>query len=309
MQLVNDESHRTAHIAESGYASYEGARTGRISAIVVIAIASIHHVLGLGRPARHKVLPVLVVIIAYLPAVVIAGISVLTSSLSGGVTGGVTGGITVYADYYITITFAIILFTALVSPEVLTSDRSNGMLPLYLSTPLSRNDYLLAKTFSLISVLTMVTVGPQLLLLVGYTAADAGPPSFGNWLLTLARIAVSGLAVAVIYTSVALAITAVAKRRSFASIAIVLLILISTNGAAVAVYEADFNELLFLLAFANLTGDLVLHIFAYVEVAGSDGSYSMPETGMGTVVLAYLAWVLLGIFSIWAGNRRIGSER
>ncbi len=302
---MNDESHRTAHIAERGYAAYEGKRTGRVSAIVVIAITSIRHVLGLGRSARHKVLPVLVVIIAYLPAVVIAGISVLTSSLLDEASGQVNA----YADYYFTITFAIILFTALVSPEVLTADRSNGMLPLYLSTPLTRNDYLIAKALSLASVLTMVTIGPQLLLLVSYTASGEGPPSFGDWLLTLARIAITGLLIAVIYTSVALAITAFAKRRSFASIAIVLLILITTNGAAVAVSEANFNELLYLLAFANLTGDLVLHVFAYVEVADSDGGYSMPGTGTGTIVLAYLAWVLLGTLATWAGYRRVGSER
>ena len=58
-----------------------------------------------------------------------------------------------YASYYGFITAAILLFAGLVAPEVLVGDRRNGMLATYLSTPLHRGTYLVAKAAAVLLTL------------------------------------------------------------------------------------------------------------------------------------------------------------
>src|SRR3712207_8505042 len=50
-----------------------------------------------------------------------------------------------YHEYYGFITAAIVVFVALVGPEVLCPDRRDGMLGMYLASPLTRDSYLGAK--------------------------------------------------------------------------------------------------------------------------------------------------------------------
>ena len=138
-----------------------------------------------------------------------------------------------YASYYGFITAAILLFAGLVAPEVLVGDRRNGMLAMYLSTPLKRSTYLVAKAVAVLLTLAMVTLGPPLLLLIGYTFENAGPDGPGDWLIVLLRIFVSAFAVCGALTAVSMAAASLTDRRAFASIGVVLLALASP---AVAVH-------------------------------------------------------------------------
>ncbi len=290
------------HIAESTYTAYEGARTGRGTAIATIAIVSFRSVLGLGRPGRYKLLPTLAIVIAYLPAVVLAGVSLFTSNTDD-------IDIVSYPDYFGITSVAVLLFTALAAPDILSTDRSNGLLPLYLSTPLQIIDYLIAKAVSLLVLMMLLTTVPTLLLWVGYTAAGDGPETVGDSALIVARILLTGLVIAAIYTVVALAITSLSKRRAVASIAIVLVLLATSAGAGAATTDGALHETINLLSVSNLTGDLVLHVFAFVPDSLSGSDYSMPNTGLAPIVPSYLAWVLLGVLITWFSYRRIGSER
>ena len=126
-----------AQIAARGFQPYDGPRSGVAGAIRSVSWESIRATLGIGRPARTKIFPVAAVVIAYVPAIVFVGISVL---IPGDLLD--PNEVADYAGYYGFITLAIILFSALVAPEVLVSDRRNGMLAMYLSTPLHRGTYL-----------------------------------------------------------------------------------------------------------------------------------------------------------------------
>ena len=59
--------------------------------------------------------------------------------------------------YYAFITAAIILFAALAAPEALCPDKRSRFLGVYLSSPLNRSTYLLAKAIAVIGVLLLVT--------------------------------------------------------------------------------------------------------------------------------------------------------
>ena len=72
-----------AQIVERGFQRYEGRRSGVAGAIRSVSWESIRSTLGLGRPARTKIFPVIAVVIAYLPAVVFVGIAVLITANVG----------------------------------------------------------------------------------------------------------------------------------------------------------------------------------------------------------------------------------
>ena len=109
------------------------------------------------------------------------------------------------ANYYGFVTGALFLFAAFVAPEAVCTDRRSGMLGVYLASPLSRDTYLLSKFTAVAAVLSTMTLGPPLLMLIAYTLADAGPDGVDGWLTELGRVLASGLALAVFWAALSLA--------------------------------------------------------------------------------------------------------
>lgn len=269
-----------ARIYEQGYRSYDGPRLGLRSSIISLAIHSMRRGLGLRRTFWAKLLPIATVVIAYVPAMVFVGIAALipeelTDELDT---------LPSYADYFGNITAAMILFVAVVGPEVLCSDRKNGMLGMYLASPLSRETYLLAKVLAVVPVLLLVTLGPQLLLLIGRTLVDVGPDSVGDFLLILLRTIASGLVVASIYTAVSLASSSLTDRRAVASAGVILTLLVSSAVTAALVEGADMDLRLYLLNLGFLPTELVYRIY------GESGGEASLDTA--SLVAAAFAWVL-----------------
>ena len=97
--------------------------------------------LGMRRSIWAKVLPIATIGFAYLPAIVFVGIVALfpTSDVAA------EALLPTYGDYYGFVIAAIMVFVALVAPEVLCTDRRTGMLGVYLASPLDRDSYLFAK--------------------------------------------------------------------------------------------------------------------------------------------------------------------
>ena len=160
-----------ARILDRGYRRYDGPRTGQLGAVRSLIAHSAQRALGLRRPASAKVLPVLSVFIAYVPAIVFVGITVLFQE----VLVSEPDVLPSYSDYYGYVTAAIVVFTAFVAPELLCGDRRDRMLGLYLASPLTRNTYLLSKAAAVMAVLGLVTLGPPLFLLLARTIAGTGP--------------------------------------------------------------------------------------------------------------------------------------
>ena len=267
-----------ARIIDRGYRPYDGPRLGVAGAVRSLAWHSALRALGLRRSFWAKLLPLASVAIAYVPALVFVGIAaLLPEQLVEG-----TGILPTYAGYYGFISAAIVLFVALVGPEVLCPDRRHRMLGLYLASPLTRDTYLLAKVLAVVPVLALVTLGPPLLLLLGLTFADAGPDGFADFLLSLVRIVAGGLVISAAYTAVSLAAASLTERRPVASAGVILVMLISgVATAALVTSGADEHILLFNL-FA-VPFELVQRIY---------GETGDTEVSTAALVGANLVWTV-----------------
>ena len=203
-----------ARIYDQGYRRYDGPRLGPRNAVFSLWRHTVQRVLGLRRSARHKVLPFLAILMAYLPAVAFIGILALIPKDAGD---RVRSIVPTYAQYYGFVTAAIVLFVVFSAPEALCPDRRNRTMSVYLASPLTRESYLLAKVLAVFSVLCLVTVGPLLLLLIGYVLQNHGPDGPVGVLSELAHIVGAGVGVAAFETALALGLSSLTDRRGLAT--------------------------------------------------------------------------------------------
>ena len=288
---MNDD----AQILDRGYRTYAGPRTGVRGAMTTVTAQGIRGVLGLGRPARTKILPIVVAVVAYLPAVVFVGLAVLLGDLLD------PTAIADYSGYYFFIIFALVLFASFVAPEALTGDRRNGLLPLYLSTPLTRTTYVVAKCLAVFAVMLIVTFGPPFLQLVGYSFEGVGPDGVTGWFGIAWRIAVSGMVVSAVFSAVALGIASLTDRRAWASVGIVLVLLLSGVVTTVLVEGAELDARLYVFNLLRAPFELVIRIY------GEPSDY--PGISTPLLVAANLAWAGGGWALTWFRYRTVSVSR
>ncbi|MEZ5322100.1 MAG: ABC transporter permease subunit [Microthrixaceae bacterium] len=311
-----------ARIVDRGYRRYDGDRLGVAGAVSSVTRYTIQRVFGIHRKFRFKVLPILSIAIAYIPHVVWVGIVVLTRQLDEQMAGG-DGGfgappgtgrrvanllIKDYPSSYGNVVAAIALFAAFVAPEVLCPDRRTGMLGLYFASPLNRWTYLRAKLVAVVSMLMLVTLGPPLLLLIGYSTQGYGPSGPAEWASTFGRVLLTGVGIAVFHTAVSLAISSVTSRRAAASAAFVVVVMGTGVLIPALIYEGGLS--MDWGAFNLLTLPLE---FAY-RVFGQPSSLVDPRTfydTMSTPVVygAFAGWIVLSAVVVWDRYRRIEVTR
>ena len=213
-----------AQILDRGYRKYDGPRTGVNGAVRAVITHSAQRALGMRRSIWAKVLPVATIGFAYLPAIVFVGVLALFPRAD-------TADILLptYGDYYGFIISAIMVFVALVAPEVLCTDRRTGMLGVYLAAPLDRDSYLFAKALSIAGVLSIVCLGPPLLMLVANVLQSTGPEGVGEILDTTWRVLATGVVETLLFTSITMGLTSLTDRKAIASASIILLFLVSIS--------------------------------------------------------------------------------
>jgi ABC-2 type transport system permease protein len=289
---MNSTDH--AQIHDRGYRTFDGKRSGVPGAMRSVAWHSTRSVLGLGRQARHKVAPVLVIVVAFLPAVIYAGLAAI---LGGDLFDG--DFIPKFSELPRFSIAAIVLFTGLVAPEALVRDRRDGMFSMYLSTPLTRLTYLLSKVASVTGVLSIIVLAPTLLYLLALTFASAGPEGVGDWIDVLARIIVSGAAASLVYALISMAASSVTDRRAFASVAVIMVMLGLLTVIQILIESADANVHWRLLDPVNMPMEMIARVF------GDPGEYL--EISTSRVYLANLGWSVASAGLIWSRYRKAGA--
>lgn len=271
-----------ARILERGYRRYTGHREGEAHAVRSVIAHTLRRILGLRRPARAKVLPLLSIVFAYVPAIVFVGIVALFARFGG--RDQAQQIIPEYGEYYDFIISAIVLFVAFVAPEALCPDRRSRVLSLYLASPLTRLTYLLAKGAAVAIVISFVTIGPPLLLLLGLMLQSAGPDGPVAVLSVLVRVLESGLVLAALYTSLSMAVASLTDRRAVAAAATLFVVIASAIVTETLIDGFGISQTAMA---ASLTGgalELVRRIY------GEPGFY--PQVPTWSLALGMAAWTL-----------------
>jgi ABC-2 type transport system permease protein len=199
-------------IHDLGYRHYTGPRLGRPAIGWALCWHSFRSAFGLGRGAKAKIVPVLTLSLMCLPAVVNA---IAVARDPGHVR------LVDYDSYiYPLRALVMIIFVAVQAPELVSRDLRSNVLPLYVSRPMRRLDYPLAKYTAFLGACLVMLELPLLVLYLG-TIVSAGGAS-GVWHET--RALLPGLLVgamwAIVLAAIGLALASLTGRRAYATGAI-----------------------------------------------------------------------------------------
>ena len=197
-------------IHDIGYRRYTGPRLGRRPATAALYVHSVRTAFGLGRSAKAKIFPGMVIALAFAVAIVAVAIRAQTDQV-----------VMTYLQYIDGLAIPIVLFLAVVGPEIVCRDLRARVLPLYFSRPLGRSDYALAKLAAMISAVWLLLAAPLLLMFLGGVFDQAGGASgawneFTDFLGGLGYAAIT----AVVLGAFALPLASLSSRRAVGAVVI-----------------------------------------------------------------------------------------
>ena len=202
---------REAEVFDLGYQRYTGPREGRNRARLALFENGVRTVLGIGRGGRAKILPVGLFLAVMTPAVVFVIILAFIGEAGADFIPGP-------ADYYSIVSVILIIFGAIMAPELLCPDRRDNVLPLYLVRPLTSTDYLIARFLAFFAIVLVLVYAGQIVLQAGLvlTASDQVDYIRDNW-QDVPRILFMGVLIATFISVGPLAVAAFTTRRAYAA--------------------------------------------------------------------------------------------
>jgi ABC-2 type transport system permease protein len=183
------------------------------------------------------------------------------------------------------------LFASFAGPSMVGPDLAHGAMPLYLSRPMRRGDYMLGKLAILGTLLSALTWAPGLLLVV-LQASLAG----GDWLTSNARIPIGillGSLLWIVFLSFAsLAISAWIRWRPLATGALfVLFVLGGAFGTAInQIVDTRWGTL---LMFGEQMKTIWVDLFAVESILGWSGDRELPVLVCWLAIAAFAALAAL----------------
>jgi len=289
----------STQIHNLGYRSYEGERAGVGWSVRCLALHSFRQALGLKRPGRHKIAPTLTLIFAYLPALGMAAFAAVLGA-------EFASELVEPGEYLGQISFALFLFTAAVAPGVVTSDRTNGMLALYLASPLTRTTYVLAKAIGLFFAILLITVGPLVFLVMALSFAGIGSDGIGGFVEDTVRAVGTGVLTALFFTAYGFFVSSFSKRWGVASVAIIGAALVPGFVAGTLEVETEVTGWAAMMSFAHVIEEAGQRIMGS-DVAGPFVGLDERSTGL-LFVVAVVIIVALSVATWWR-YQRIEVER
>jgi ABC-2 type transport system permease protein len=205
-------------IHDIGYQRYTGPRLGRGAVVGALYVHGLRAAFGLGRSAKSKIFPWLVVGICTLVAVIVAAVRAQTGIVALN-----------YIQFADAMSWLVIFFVAIVAPELVSRDLRAGVLPLYFSRPLRSADYLAAKFAALVSAVWLLLGIPQFIMFLG-AAFTTKKGMSGVWHEVGDLLPAWGYSLlwALVFASISLLIASLTGKRAFAAGGIVAVFLMTT---------------------------------------------------------------------------------
>jgi ABC-2 type transport system permease protein len=233
----------TGSIYDLGYRHYDGPRLGRRHALVALFAYTLRTTYGIGRGGRAKIVPFGLAAMGVVPAVVAVGI--LAVALQAGEAGQFLAQSSPlrYDSLYGAIAQIVFLFCAAQAPELLGKDQRYHVLSLYFSRVLARVDYVVARVGGFMVAILLLVLTPQAIVFFGRILVSADMrTALDDNLPVLPAILAQGLLTAGLLGAIALTISAFTPRRSYATVAIIAVIVVPTVFAQLA-FEITRSEL------------------------------------------------------------------
>jgi ABC-2 type transport system permease protein len=288
-------------VYDRGYRPYDGPRGRRGAAVYALFKASIRRALGLRRSWRQKVAPFVLLGVVTIPAIVNVGIGYVTrdNPISDRLE------IITYREY-VGVSSALLLFVALVAPDVMCPDRRQRVLPLMFARPMTGADYVLSKVGSIASILFAFSFLPQVVLFIGnMLVSDSAGTYFTGHLDVLWRVPSAVLLLSLYYAIIGVAIASLTDRRIVAGAAIIGVFLITSIASGVITGDnrpgqGSLGGLLNLLAIPLHLRDVIFlgHVSRRSQVGGADNAglyaaiiYAVVVVSGMTVLLRRYRWL------------------
>jgi ABC-2 type transport system permease protein len=300
---VSEAAQTQGRVFDLGFRRYEGPREGRRRAFLSVYKDGLRTSLGIGRGTRAKVLPWVFIgtllVVAAILALIAGAVDRLAADFNA------EDDLPSHADFYGFAIIVLLLFAAVVGPELFCPDRRDGVISLYLVRPLRALDYLAARWAALVTVTIVAAWLPQLFLLAGLTLGGSEPGTYlaDHW-LDVPRFLVAGLALAVYVATLGTLVASFTTRRAYAAAFLVGLFVVST-GVITSVAEAvrlEIGRWIALLSIRDvplLINDLV---FGGESTLGADEAANLP----GAIQVGwYFLVVGLALAVIWRHSKRL----
>lgn len=285
-------------VYDIGYQRYDGPREGRARARKAVWINGVRTALGLGRGWTSKILPGLLLLALMIPALVftlIASTLPVTSS-----------EIPDHSDYYQIASIVLLIFSAIIAPELLTADRRNGVINLYFVRPMSPTDYVVGRWLAFFSITLVLVYLPQIALLTGLTLGADIPLDHlrDNWQV-VPRFLGAGFVLALFTTTIPLSVASFTTRRAYAA-AIVIGIWVIAAVTGNALVEELQGENIKWFALIDL-GSVPIYIndMIFAKVSDSDINTVANDLPRAAVIAWYLALVVVPGTLLWWRYRNL----
>lgn len=291
-------SESTGVIHDIGYRHYDGARLGRGRAVLALTVHSLRGVFGLGRTARAKIIPFLLVGVMMLPAVVSIAIMAVIKEKGLG-----------YTEYAAIMQAVLAIFLASQAPYTVAPDLRFRVLPLYLSRPVTLVDYVGAKLAAMTTAMFLLLAVPLTVLFIGELLIDLpGDTPTAAYLTSMA----GAVCYAVLLACIGVAIASFTPRRGLGVASVIAFYLLTSAVSTVlfATMESMGNDTA--AAWAWLINPFFL-VDAAVQVGifgANPAQSSIYPSGAGTVVaiVIMLALIALSVTALIMRYRKAASR-
>lgn len=280
-------------VYDRGYRPYDGPRGRRGSATFALYKSTIRRALGIRRSWRQKVPPFVLLAVVTVPAIVNIGIGYVTRDRD---IISERFEIITYRDY-VGVSSALLLFVALVAPDIICPDRRQHVLPLMFARPLNGSDYVAAKVGAMATILFAFSFIPQVILYVGnMLVSDDALDYLTGHLDVLWQIPVAVVMLAVYYAVIGVAISSLTDRRIVAGAVMIGLFLVTSIAAGVIVGEDPRFDGGSIAALLNvLTLPLFLRDLVFLGHIDRGSQLNGVEYGGLLAVVEYLVILVLGV--------------
>ncbi len=277
-----------SEIHDIGYRHYDGPRLGAAYVRRSMYVDTLRGSFGLGRSARSKVMPFLLLAVLSVPAIVM------------GIVTGYFGLPTLplgYTEYVFALQVAVVIFVGSQAPATISRDLRFRVAPLYFSRPLSRAQYVQARYAGFATALFVLTAVPLTLLFVGALLAEL---PLEDQLRDYLRGLIGAAVLSLVLAGIGLVIAALTPRRGLGVAAIVGTLLVSAGIQGIARSLAEEFRSDTLAGYAGLLNPFTLVDGVLVGPFGADSMMSTPPEGalMGAVFSLVALLVVLGCYAV-----------